>query len=172
MCVAIFPQGGRISRTPLADFHNHRLKIEGQTGVGRVILQLNGRIPVIPFYIHGSAEALGRGQKAPRWGSFISIKFGEPIYFNQFSQTEGWRINKEFFLTARLIVNQIMERIWDLLREVEVDFLEFLERKLGFSINTSTINDDHERIFNKLLTKLSKVSPKEIHKYVKSLYRE
>ena len=166
MAVAIFPQGGRVSRTPLADYQN--LHQGGQTGVGRIILRMNGQIPVIPFYIHGSAEALGVGQKFPRWGAYLSIRFGKPMYFNQHSKSNGWIQNQVFFKTSRTIADQIMGSIWDLLKEVEIDYLEFLERKLHIDVSKATtkISDEEERKFNKLLTRLAKVSPKEIKRYL------
>ena len=164
MAVVIFPQGGRISRTPIADYQN--LQQEGQSGVGRIILRMNGRIPVIPFYIHGSAEALGRGQIFPRWGAYLSIRFGEPMYFNQYAKSNEWKPNQEFFSTSRTIVNQIMGRIWDLLKEVEIDYLTYLERKLEIDIQNLKPTEAHEKKFNKVLTHLAKVSPKEIKRYL------
>ena len=140
LAVIIFPQGGRVSHSSvLSDYHN--LAQEGKTGVGRIILRLNGHVPVVPFYIHGSENVLKMGSLMPKWGSKMSITFGEPMYFSDFYKTNGWdQKSDEFFESARTIANSIMKNIWLLLKQVEASFLELLEKELKL------IENDNERI--------------------------
>lgn len=134
LAVIIFPQGGRVSHASvLSDYHN--LANEGKTGVGRIILRLNGKVPVVPFYIHGSENVLKPGTVMPKLGTKMSITFGEPLYFSDFNKSNGWdQTSEEFFDTARVIANNIMGSIWNLLKNVEASFLETLETELGIPL--------------------------------------
>ena len=62
--ILIFPQGGRMPRTPVEDYQ--KFTQEGRSGVGRLVLRMNGKIPVVPFYLHGTAEALQPGSFLPK----------------------------------------------------------------------------------------------------------
>ena len=153
LAVIIFPQGGRVSHSSvLSDYHN--LAQEGKTGVGRIILRLNGKVPVVPFYIHGSENVLKVGSVMPKWGSKMSITFGEPIYFSDYFKTTGWdQQSNEFFYSARIIANTIMKSNWYLLRQVEAPFLELLEKELGVPIDKIDENL-YSKTINNLYTKM------------------
>lgn len=166
IALIVFPQGGRVSRSsPLSDYHN--LAQEGKTGIGRIVLRLNGQVPVVPFYIHGSAEALPPGSFLPRFGSHVSITFGKPLSFNRFYRSGGWNQDTpEFFDTAREIVNLIMQNIWDLLCQVESDFLEFLQTKLGISLEDREGLEEKEGQLKQILSKLMSIKPSEIRDFL------
>ncbi len=153
LAVIIFPQGGRVSHSSvLSDYHN--LTLEGKTGVGRIILRLNGKVPVIPFYIHGSENVLKVGSAMPKWGSEMSITFGKPLYFSDYYKTNGWdQQSDEFFDNARTIANSIMKSIWLLLKQVEASFLELLEKELGMPLDKIDENLYSKKI-NNIITKI------------------
>ena len=46
-------------------------------GVGFIVCK--AQVPVVPVRIFGSFEAYGRGAKLPRFGTRVSIVFGQPI---------------------------------------------------------------------------------------------
>ena len=117
--VVIFPQGGRVKHSSiLSEYQN--IKNEGKTGVGRVILRLNGQVPVVPFYVQGSEKIQKKGSIMPKWGSKVSLTFGKPLYFSNFTKLNGWDKNSDdFFDNSRIIVDRIMESIWQLLKHVE-----------------------------------------------------
>lgn len=154
-CV-IFPQGGRVSHSSvLSDYHN--IANEGKTGVGRIILRLNGLVPVVPFYIHGSETVLKVGSFLPKWGSKMSITFGEPIYFSEFTKQSGWDQNSDdFFNASRSIVDTIMNDIWQLLKDAESAFLELLEEELGIPIDNIDENIYEVKI-NSIISKMKKL---------------
>ena len=161
LAVVIFPQGGRVSRASVLSDYRHILT-DGRTGVGRIILRLNGKVPVVPFYIHGSEKALRIGSFMPKWGTKISITFGEPIFFYNYFKNNGWDTKSEdFYDSARLIVNNIMKSVWNLLKQVESSFLELLEQELGplDSIDENT----YQTQINKIL---SKIKDNEIYKFI------
>jgi len=85
--VFIAPQGKRIDKTPFHDYFN--LVREGRTGVGRIILAMNGKVPVVPLFIHGTAEAWSPGNIIPKFGSHVSVSFGKPLYFHQYTRPDG-----------------------------------------------------------------------------------
>ncbi len=153
LAVIIFPQGGRVSHASvLSDYHN--LAQEGRTGVGRIILRLNGKVPVVPFYIHGSENALKVGSAMPKWGAKMSITFGEPIYFSDYFKNTGWdQQSDDFFNSARSIANTIMQSIWNLLKDVEASFLETLEKELGVPLDKIDENL-YSRKINNIITKM------------------
>ncbi|MFX0016424.1 MAG: lysophospholipid acyltransferase family protein [Promethearchaeota archaeon] len=165
--VLITPQGRRIHRTPFHDYFS--LAKEGRTGVGRIILTTNGEIPVIPVYIHGTSEALKPGTILPKFGSFISISFGEPLYFHQYSRQDGWfEDDPDFFLKAREITNEIMHSIRGLFLITEKYYIEFLELKFNKKIERIKVPLKNEKEFNKILQKLTRVPPKHIQQFLES----
>ena len=111
--VAIFPEGKRSDKkTP------HR----GKTGVARVIERLNFEVPVIPFYIHGSAEALAIGGKVPLFGRYLTIHFGKGMYFKTFANVYNQ------YERIRGITDEILRKINQLLKISEAEFLEKIEQ--------------------------------------------
>jgi 1-acyl-sn-glycerol-3-phosphate acyltransferase len=163
--IFIFPQGGRLARTPFHDYHS--LTKEGRTGVARLLLRLNGKIPVVPFYIHGSAEALGVGQTFPRWGSYLSVTFGKPLYFKDYYREGGWSENAEFFNTARIIVDKIMNEIRELLEITEKDYFQLIEKLCQNKIKDIQLSEYQERKLRRITRKLAYLAPTEYDNYVK-----
>ncbi|MFX0016740.1 MAG: lysophospholipid acyltransferase family protein [Candidatus Hermodarchaeota archaeon] len=168
--IIIAPQGKRIIRTPYDDYFN--LAREGKTGVGRLILTLNGKIPVIPAYIHGAAEALSRGKIIPKFGCYISISFGPPIFWHEYSRNGGWKTtDPDFFSTARKITDKIMEKIRDQLLIQEQSLLIILEQSFGTPINKISIPSSQKSNFDKLVYKLVRVHPKRLQQLISSEFK-
>ncbi len=165
--VVIAPQGKRIIGTPYHDYFN--LAKEGKTGVGRLILALNGKVPVIPAYIHGAAEALSRGKITPKFGSYISVSLGPPIFWNKYTRKNGWKnTDSDFFLTAREITDKIMVKIRDQMIIQEKSIFIILERCFGTTIDKITIPTSKRRKFDKLVYKLVRVHPRQLQQLIKS----
>ena len=165
--VLITPQGRRIHRTPFHDYFN--LAEEGRTGVGRIVLTTNGKIPVMPVYIHGTAEVLRPGTIIPKFGSFISISFGEPVYFQQYSRKKGWReSNPDFYPKAREITDNVMNSLRNLFLSTEKYYLKLLELKFNKKIENITVSSDKQKEFNKFLHKLNRFPPTQIQELLKS----
>ncbi len=157
LSVAIFPQGGRIVRTPVEDYQN--LPKEGRTGVGRIVLRTHGHIPVIPAYMHGTAEALPRGSIKPKFTSYISLRIGKPLYFNQYANKTFDQTDKEFFIQSRIITNQIMIKIQELCNETEKDLFTFLEQKFSKKIEDIILTDPQRKKLSEWLQKYSYYAP-------------
>lgn len=167
--VLITPQGRRIHRTPFHDYFN--LAEEGRTGIGRIVLNTNGKIPVMPIYIHGTAEALRPGTVIPKFGSYVSISFGEPAYFHQYSRRGGWsESDTDFFPKAREVTDNIMHSIRNLFLKTEKHYLKLLELKFNTRIEDITISSKKQKEFNKFLHKLARVPPTQIQKLLESYY--
>jgi 1-acyl-sn-glycerol-3-phosphate acyltransferase len=165
--IIIAPQGKRIIRTPYDDYFH--LAKEGKTGVGRLILALNGKVPVIPAYIHGAAEALSRGKIIPKFGSYISISFGPPIFWDEYSRNGGWKTtDPDFFSAAREITDKIMDKIRDQLLIQEQSLFTILERSFGASINELSIPSSKKSTFDRLVFKLVRAHPKRLQQFLKS----
>jgi 1-acyl-sn-glycerol-3-phosphate acyltransferase len=165
--IVIAPQGKRIVGTPYHDYLN--LAKEGKTGVGRLILALNGKIPVIPTYIHGAAEALSRGKIIPKFGLYISVSFGPPIFWHEYTRKNGWKnTDSDFFMTAREITDKIMAKIRHQMTIQERYFFTILERIFGTTIDKITIPTSKRRKFDKLVSKLVRVHPSQLQQLVKS----
>lgn len=155
--ILIFPQGGRMARTPLEDYQ--KFSEEGRSGVGRLILRTNGKIPVIPFYIHGTAEALGVGNMLPKFGSYLSVTFGEPITYSEYTKNEGWDSNQEFYTEARNITNNIMEKIQELCYKTEEPIFNIIESKLNKKVKEIRLSETQSRKLRNRLSKWSKHKP-------------
>jgi long-chain acyl-CoA synthetase len=167
ICMVIAPQGKRIIKTPYQDYFD--LAKEGKTGVGRMILALNGKVPVIPIYIHGAAEALSKGKIIPRFRSFISVSFGPPIYWHEYTRKNGWkRTDPDFYLTARKIVDKIMVKIRNLMIVQEEPLFNILEDKYGTTIDKISIPANKQRKFNKLIFKLARFPPEYLQNLIDS----
>jgi len=163
----LFPQGKRIHKTPFHDYFN--LAEQGKTGIGRIVLLTNGKIPVIPLYMHGTAESLKPGTLIPKFGSYISINFAEPLLFEQYTRPEGWsEDDSQFFEVAREISNTIMQKIHLKLLESEKQYLHFLEWKFNTKLENIQISDHNERSFKKFLRKIGNIHPKTLEEFLKS----
>ncbi|MHA2246534.1 MAG: lysophospholipid acyltransferase family protein [Candidatus Hodarchaeales archaeon] len=164
--IVIAPQGKRIIGTPYHDYFN--LAKEGKTGVGRLILALNGKIPVIPAYIHGAAEALSRGKIIPKFCSYISVSFGPPIFWREYTRNKGWKnTDPDFFSTAREIADKIMVKIRDQMIIEEKSLFTILERSFGTTIDKITIPTSKKRKFDKQVFKLLKINPRQLQRLLK-----
>ncbi|UCG90389.1 MAG: 1-acyl-sn-glycerol-3-phosphate acyltransferase, partial [Candidatus Heimdallarchaeota archaeon] len=163
--ILITPQGRRIHRTPFHDYFS--LTEEGRTGVGRIVLTTNGEIPVVPLYIRGTAEVLRPGTLKPKFGSYISVSFGEPLYFHQYSRQDGWSESiSDFFPKSREITDKIMKSIRDLFLDTEKHYLNFLEWKFNTELIKITISSKKEKEFNRFLHKVACVPPNQIKKFL------
>lgn len=161
----IFPQGGRVSRTPIQDYQSFTR--EGRTGVGRLVLRMNGEAPVIPFYIHGSYEALGQGRMMPRFGAYVSVTFGEPLLFDKYRHKTGWQRNDEFYSTARVITDEIMKKVQILLYNNEKPLFEFLEKRFGRPIDDISLSRRQEREVKRLTRMLASLTPSQTEAVLK-----
>jgi 1-acyl-sn-glycerol-3-phosphate acyltransferase len=166
LALYISPQGGRRARTTLGDYV--KLHKEGRTGVGRLILRMNGTIPVIPVYIKGSAEALGAGQLVPKYKARVKIVFGKVMTFQQYSKEKGWIEDEKFYSASREIVNQIMCEIRALLQSTEHYFFQFLEYKLGTTINFDTLTEETIKRTWKIQRKLISVPDELLKSYLEA----
>ncbi|MFX1516871.1 MAG: lysophospholipid acyltransferase family protein [Promethearchaeota archaeon] len=166
LALYITPQGGRRARSTLGDYMN--LHKEGRTGVGRLILKMNGIVPVIPVYIKGSAEALRVGQKVPKYKARVKIVFGKVMTFQQYCKEKGWDEDEEFYTITREIVNQIMCQIRGLLLSTEQYFLQFLEYSLGSSINFETLTDETIKRTEKIQRKLVGVPDSQLKRFLEA----
>ncbi len=161
------PQGKRIINNPYHDYFN--LVKEGKSGIGRLILRLNGKVPVIPAYIHGSAEALSIGKIMPHFGSYVSVSFGPPLYWHKYTRKNGWKkTDPDFFSTAREVADRIMVKIREQLIIQEKDLFTLLERKFGTTIDKMALPPDKKRRFDKIVSKLLRVHPKQLQELILS----
>ncbi|MFX0123976.1 MAG: lysophospholipid acyltransferase family protein [Candidatus Hodarchaeota archaeon] len=169
--VLITPQGRRIYRTPFHDFFS--LAEEGRSGIGRIVLTTNGKIPVMPVYIHGTSEALRPGTVIPKIGSYISISFGEPLYFEHYFRKDGWsESNANFFFMAREITTNIMHSLRNLFLQTETHYLKLLELKFNTKIKDINVSSNKQKEFNKFLHKLARVPPIQIKEFIESYYHQ
>ncbi|MHA1331497.1 MAG: hypothetical protein ACTSR2_10515, partial [Candidatus Hodarchaeales archaeon] len=144
---------------------------EVRTGVSRIILSMNCKVPVIPFYIHGTAEALGYGQVMPRFGSYVSLSFGKALFFDEYGRDDGWdEDDPEFYHVARKITDRIMLGIREQLVKHEKAFFDLLETKYGKKIDEIIIPKNKEKIFNKTLSRLTRISPEGLEKLYLSYF--
>lgn len=157
--VGLFPQGGRIARTPVEDYH--KFSEEGRSGVGRIILRLKGTIPVIPIYIHGTAEALEKGKILPKFGSYLSLTFGKAIYFKEYGYKEWDRNSEEFYETARTITNSIMSKLKELCYETEKDVFNLIEKRLGKKLDDIKLSERQSKKLKSWLKTFSHYAPYE-----------
>ena len=157
LAIGIFPQGGRIARTPIEDYQ--KLSEEGKSGVGRLVLRMNGKVPVIPFYIHGTAEALSRGSVIPKFVSYNSLTLGKPIYFKDYEDTNWDLKSKEFHETSRTVTNKIMREIQVLCLETEKGVFQVIENKIGKNLDNIDLSEIQSRKLRRWLRKYSHHAP-------------
>lgn len=165
--VLIFPQGGRLPRTPVEDYQ--KFTQEGRSGVGRLVLRKNGKIPVVPFYLHGTAEALQPGSFLPKFGSYISATFGEPMYFDKYTRETSWdQDSQEFFDAAREITNQVMAEIQTLCYQTEQGLFKFIETKFNQPLENVQLTEYQSKKMRRKIRRWSKHSPQEFLSIVKA----
>ncbi|MHA2297675.1 MAG: lysophospholipid acyltransferase family protein [Candidatus Hodarchaeales archaeon] len=172
LSIFMAPQGKRITKTPFQDYFD--LVREGRTGVGRIVLLTKGKIPVVPIYVHGTAEALSKGQLLPKFRSYISISFGKPLYFHKYFQKNGWmKQQQDFFIKAREIVDQIMEAIREQLIKVEKYYFQYLEWKFKKTINQISFSEKEWMKYKYFFRKLNQIHPKQLQEFLQSkgIYR-
>lgn len=96
--IGIFPEGTRSADGKI-----------GKTYTGIAKFALKAKVPVIPAGIIGAYEVLSRHDKFPKFKKIISIKIGQPIYFNEFYD----RADDD--QTLRDLTDKIMENIKNLI---------------------------------------------------------
>jgi 1-acyl-sn-glycerol-3-phosphate acyltransferase len=159
--ILIFPQGGRMPRTPIEDYQ--KFTQEGRSGVGRLVLRMNGKIPVFPFYLHGTAEALQPGSFLPKFNSYLSATIGEPMDFTRYYREKGWDPeSKEFFDAARDITNEVMAEIQKLCYKTEAGLFTYMEKKFNKPLSQIELTENQSKKIRKKIRKWSKHNPKEI----------
>jgi 1-acyl-sn-glycerol-3-phosphate acyltransferase len=165
LAVIIAPQGRRIPSNPIEDYHN--LLRDAKSGVGRVILNINGRVPVVPVYIHGSKEALAIGSIIPKMKSYISISICKPILFTDFQREEGWAdSDPEFYTTAREISKQIMSAIKEQMLVQERYFFQIIRKKINIPLEKLFISPETNFKAHQVITKLLHYSPDELKQLI------
>ena len=92
--LGIFPEGTRSADGKI-----------GKTFTGVAKFALEAKVPVVPVGITGTYEILSRHKKFPKFKKNISIKVGEPMYFNEYYNKK----NDEIVL--REITDKIMSEI-------------------------------------------------------------
>ncbi len=161
IAVFITPQGKRIKSDPYHDYFH--LVQEGKSGVGRIILKLNGKVIVIPSYIHGAAEAFSSFPK-PR--GYISLSFCKPMFWHEYTRKGGWdESDPQFFEKSREIVDKIMLSIHDQMLKQEKQYLIFLKNKFGTEIEKIDIPPQKKVQFRKFFSTLNKIHPKNLQIY-------
>ena len=160
-CVFMSPQGLRVGTSPVDDYFN--LRNNPRSGVGRVLLLANGKIPIVPMYIHGAGAALGGGRLIPRFKSFISVSFGDPITFEKYTRDQGWNEeDPDFFPAAKEIAIEIMDSIHNIMMEQEKNYFTIIEKKCGKSIKSISPEFRADRSFRRYQRNLCNYSPEEL----------
>ena len=168
--ILIFPQGGRMPRTPIEDYQ--KFTQEGRSGVGRLVLRSNGKIPVVPFYLHGTAEALQPGNFLPKIGSYLSARFDKPMYFTNYTRENGWdEESQEFFDTAREITNNVMAEIQKLCFETERGLFTYIEKKFNKPLGEVQLSETQSKKIRRKVRNWSKHNPQKILELVTSKYQ-
>ena len=167
LAVLIAPQGRRIPSNPIEDYHN--LDRNPKSGVGRVILNFNGKIPVVPVYIHGSQEALNQGNIVPKMNSFISVSICKPLLFAKYQREERWTdSDPDYYTTAHKISKQIMTSIKDQMLFQERYFFQIIKEKLNIPLEKLFISPDTHFKAYQLISKLLHYSPEELKKLLQN----
>ncbi|MHA2093598.1 MAG: lysophospholipid acyltransferase family protein, partial [Candidatus Hodarchaeales archaeon] len=162
------PQGKRIGKSPVDDYFN--LPKEPRSGIGRVILLMNGNLPVVPMFIHGAGAALSRGGFLPRFKSYISVSFGETLHFKEYEKDGGWKEDDpEFFPTAKKIATRVMAAINQQMLKQEENFFIIIERKYKRPINQMSEDLRKEKSFQRYLRNLCNYSPADLQETVDRL---
>jgi hypothetical protein len=167
LAVLMAPQGKRIPSTPIDDYHN--LANQAKSGVGRVVLKLNGKIPVIPLYIHGSHEALSFGKIIPKYKAYISVSFCKPLFFTEYTRKEGWdESNPDFHTNAKIISKRIMTSIREQMIVEEKFFFKILKRKTRIPLQQLEISrQTHPEVY-RFFRNLLQYSPAELKHWIET----
>lgn len=167
LAVLIAPQGKRIPSTPLDDYHN--LVNTGKSGVGRIVLLLNGKIPVIPMYIKGSHEALSFGNIIPKIKAYLSLSLCKPLIFKEYTRKEGWKASDpDFYSTANKISKKVMQSIRDEMLVVEKYFLQIIKDKFNKPLEELHIDHkSHPEIYH-VFRNLLQYTPDELKQWINS----
>ncbi len=162
------PQGRRIGSTPVDDYFN--LTKDPRSGIGRVVLLMNGKLPVVPLFIHGAGAALARGGFFPRYKSYISVSFGDPLSFAEYEREGGWfEDDPDFFPTAKKIALRVMNAISEQMFRQEKIFFAIVERKYKRPINQISEDLRKDRSFRRYLRNLCNFSPNELQQTLDQL---
>ncbi len=165
LAVLIAPQGKRIPSTPLDDYR-HMLD-QAKSGVGRIILKFNGKIPVIPMFIHGSHEALSFGKIIPKIKSFISISLCKPLIFTKYARKDGWdELDPSFYSTAREISKIVMSSIRDQMLIEERFFFEIIKKKIKAPLEDLHISYKTHPNTYRFFRNLLQYSPTELQRWI------
>ena len=161
------PQGKRIPSTPLDDYHN--LIQQAKSGVGRIVLLSNGKVPVIPIYIHGTYEALSFGNFIPKYKSYLSVSVCKPLIFTKYTRKEGWDQSKpDFHTTAKTISQVIMRSIRDQMVIEEKYFFEIISHKVKKPFERLDISyKSHPRVYD-FFRNLLRYSPAELREWLEN----
>ena len=167
-CVFMSPQGERVGKSPVDDYFN--LTKNPRNGVGRIALMMNGKVPIIPMFIHGAGAALSRGKIFPRYKSYISLSFGKPIFLDEYTRNEGWSDEDPgFFTNAKKIANSIMESIFEQMMGQEEALFQIVERKYKTSVKNITEEQRVDRDFRKFLKNLCYYTPQKLQSFIERL---
>jgi 1-acyl-sn-glycerol-3-phosphate acyltransferase len=167
LAVLIAPQGKRVPSTPLDDYHN--LIQQAKSGVGRVILRFNGKIPVVPMFIHGSLEALSFGKILPKIKSYISISICKPLIFTEYAQKAGWSESDPFFYSvANEISKKIMSSIKNQMLVEEHYFFQIIKSKLKIPLDQLHISHQTHPKTYRFFRNLLQYSPTELKHWIDS----
>jgi hypothetical protein len=165
--IALFmsPQGRRVGKSPVDDYFN--LTMDPRSGVGRLVLWSNGEIPVVPAFIHGASAALAQGKILPRFKSYISVSFGEPLTFKEYARDEGWTDeDPEFFINAKKIAERIMVSINEQMLEQEKYLLKIVEKKYKKRVLEISEEERADKGFRRFLRNLCNYSPEELQQKI------
>ncbi len=164
LAVLIAPQGKRIPSTPVDDLRE--LVEQAKTGIGRLVLKTNGRVPVVPVYIHGSHEALAFGKSIPRIKSFISVSICKPLVFTEDSREEEWdESDPSFYPTAKKVSQSVMTSIKDQMLEEERFFFLILAKKIHTPWTELNLSyKSHPKVY-RFFRNLLRYSPSELKKW-------
>ncbi len=167
----ISPQGKRVGRSPVDDYFN--LRDNPRSGVGRIVLWMNGLVPVIPIFIHGAGAALSQGRFLPRYKSYISVSFGNPIFFNDVQKDGGWKEDDpDFFTKSKEIAVRIMDSIHEQMLLQEKNFFAIVEKKFARSISGINPELRAKRKFRRYLRNLCNYSPEQLQRTVERISQQ
>jgi 1-acyl-sn-glycerol-3-phosphate acyltransferase len=165
LAILIAPQGKRIPSTPLDDLHD--LIEQAKSGIGRIVLKTNGRIPVVPVYIHGSYETLAFGKYIPKMKSFISVSICKPLMFTEIYREMGWNESDPmFFNKAKEISRSIMGSIREQMLVEEQYFFQILRERIRQPLEEFKLSyKSHPKAY-RFFRNLLRYSPKELEMWL------
>lgn len=87
---------------------------DGQIGefkVGVGVLAVENNVPIIPVRIEGTNEVLPRGKFFPRIGKKVAVKFGKPLYPQEFVQDST---EENMYYVYKKITEKLREKVCSL----------------------------------------------------------